>query len=78
MKGRSSVQIMVGMVPLLLVAGVIEAFMSPSNTPGVAKALLGLSVALALSASSSAASPVCGRSRRHRQFTPQGLPNEPA
>ena len=48
MKGRSSVQIMVGIVPLLLVAGAIEAFVSPSNLPGVAKALLGLSVAVAL------------------------------
>ena len=48
LKGRSSVQIMVGIVPLLLVAGAIEAFVSPSNLPGVAKALLGLSLALAL------------------------------
>jgi uncharacterized membrane protein SpoIIM required for sporulation len=48
MKGQASLQIMVGMVPLLLVAGVIEAFVSPSNTPGAAKAFLGLSVALAL------------------------------
>jgi uncharacterized membrane protein SpoIIM required for sporulation len=47
-KGRSSVQIVVGIVPLLLVAGVIEAFISPSNLPGIAKALLGLSLALAL------------------------------
>jgi uncharacterized membrane protein SpoIIM required for sporulation len=47
-KGRSSVQIMVGIVPLLLVAGAIEGFVSPSNLPGVAKALLGLSVAVAL------------------------------
>jgi uncharacterized membrane protein SpoIIM required for sporulation len=48
LKGRSSVQIMVGIVPVLLVAGAIEAFVSPSNVPGVAKALLGLSLALAL------------------------------
>jgi uncharacterized membrane protein SpoIIM required for sporulation len=47
-KGRSSVQIMAGIVPLLLVAGVIEAFVSPSNLPGLAKALLGLSLALVL------------------------------
>ena len=47
-KGRISVQIMVGIVPMLLVAGAIEAFISPSNLPGVAKALLGLSLALAL------------------------------
>jgi uncharacterized membrane protein SpoIIM required for sporulation len=48
LKGRSSVQIIVGIVPLLLVAGAIEAFVSPSNIPGVAKALLGLSLAVAL------------------------------
>jgi uncharacterized membrane protein SpoIIM required for sporulation len=47
-KGRSSVQIMVGIVPILLVAGVIEAFISPSNLSGAAKAFLGLSLALAL------------------------------
>jgi uncharacterized membrane protein SpoIIM required for sporulation len=47
-KGRSSVQVMVGIVPMLLVAAVIEAFISPSNLPGPAKALLGLSLALAL------------------------------
>jgi uncharacterized membrane protein SpoIIM required for sporulation len=48
LKGRSSVQIIVGIVPLLLVAGAIEAFISPSNIPGVAKALLGLSLTAAL------------------------------
>ncbi len=48
LKGRSSVQIIVGIVPLLLVASAIEAFISPSNIPGVAKALLGLSLAVAL------------------------------
>jgi len=48
MKGRRSVQIMVGIVPLLLVAGAIEGFVSPSDIPGIAKALLGLSVAAAL------------------------------
>ena len=47
-KGRSSVEIMVGIVPMLLVAAVIEAFISPSNLPGAAKALLGASLALAL------------------------------
>jgi uncharacterized membrane protein SpoIIM required for sporulation len=47
-KGRISVEIMVGIVPILLVAGAIEAFISPSNLPGAAKALLGLSLALAL------------------------------
>ena len=48
MKGRSSVRIMVGIFPLLLVAGAIEAFISPSGAPGVAKALLGLCLGLAL------------------------------
>ncbi len=33
---------------MLLVAGAIEAFVSPSNLPGIAKALLGLSLAIAL------------------------------
>jgi uncharacterized membrane protein SpoIIM required for sporulation len=48
LKGRSSVQIMVGIVPLLLVAGAIEGFISPSTLPGFAKALLGLTLAIAL------------------------------
>ena len=47
-KGRQSVQIIVGIVPLLLVAGVIEGFISPSDLPGFVKALLGLSLAIAL------------------------------
>ena len=47
-KGRTSVEIMVGIVPMLLVAAAIEAFVSPSNLPGAAKALLGASLALAL------------------------------
>jgi uncharacterized membrane protein SpoIIM required for sporulation len=47
-KGRSSVQIILGIVPVLLVAGAIEAFISPSDIPGIAKALLGLSLATAL------------------------------
>jgi uncharacterized membrane protein SpoIIM required for sporulation len=47
-KGRSSVQIIVGIVPILLVAGAIEAFISPGTLPGSAKALLGLSFAAAL------------------------------
>jgi uncharacterized membrane protein SpoIIM required for sporulation len=47
-KGRHSVQIIVGIVPILLVAGVIEAFVSPSDLPGFAKALLGLSLGTAL------------------------------
>jgi uncharacterized membrane protein SpoIIM required for sporulation len=47
-KGRRSVQIIVGIVPLLLVAGAIEAFISPSALPGMVKAVLGLSLATAL------------------------------
>jgi uncharacterized membrane protein SpoIIM required for sporulation len=46
--GRRSVQIIIGVVPLLLMAGAIEGFVSPSDMPGIAKALLGLCVALAL------------------------------
>jgi uncharacterized membrane protein SpoIIM required for sporulation len=48
LEGRRSVQIIVGIVPILLVAGAIEGFLSPSDIPGVAKALLGLSLAIAL------------------------------
>ncbi len=48
LKGRASVQIIVGIVPLLLVAGAIEAFISPSGISGLAKALLGLSLAVGL------------------------------
>ncbi|MDR3617708.1 MAG: stage II sporulation protein M [Paludisphaera borealis] len=48
LQGRKSVQIIVGIVPLLLIAGAIEAFISPSNAPGAAKALLGLCLGLAL------------------------------
>ncbi len=47
-KGRSSVQIIVGIVPILLVAGAIEAFISPSDLPGILKALLGLCLAALL------------------------------
>jgi uncharacterized membrane protein SpoIIM required for sporulation len=45
---RKSVQIIIGIVPILLVAGAIEGFVSPSTIPGAVKALLGLSVALGL------------------------------
>jgi uncharacterized membrane protein SpoIIM required for sporulation len=48
LKGSRSVQIIVGIVPILLVAGAIEGFVSPSSVPGLAKALLGLSLAVAL------------------------------
>ena len=47
-EARKSVQIMIGIVPILLIAGAVEAFVSPSDVSGVAKALLGLSLALAL------------------------------
>ena len=47
-KGRLSVQVVVGIVPMLLVAALVEGFISPSNLPGVAKACLGLSLMLAL------------------------------
>ena len=47
-KGRASVQIMVGIVPILLIAGTIEAFVSPSDLPGIAKAMLGLTLGLTL------------------------------
>jgi hypothetical protein len=74
-KGRSSVQIMVGIVPMLLVAGAIEAFISPSNLSGVAKAFLGLSLALALLGYLISRGP--GRrpqDRRERLLTPQPSP----
>jgi uncharacterized membrane protein SpoIIM required for sporulation len=48
LKGRSSVQIIVGIVLLLLVAGAVEASVSPSNFPGIAKAMLGRTLAVAL------------------------------
>jgi uncharacterized membrane protein SpoIIM required for sporulation len=48
LNGRRSVQLVVGIVPLLLVAGAVEAFVSPSKISGVAKALLGLSLAVSL------------------------------
>ncbi len=47
-EARKSVQIMIGIVPVLLVAGAIEAFVSPSDISGIAKSLLGLSLAMAL------------------------------
>jgi uncharacterized membrane protein SpoIIM required for sporulation len=46
--GRTSVQIIVGIIPILLLAGSVEAFISPSGIPGWAKALLGLVLAIAL------------------------------
>ena len=47
LNGRKSVQIIVGIVPLLLVAGAIEGFYSPRRHLGVVKALLGSSLAVA-------------------------------
>jgi uncharacterized membrane protein SpoIIM required for sporulation len=46
--GRRSVQIMIGVVPVLLIAGGIEGFISPSNVPGLAKTFLGFTLALGL------------------------------
>lgn len=48
LKGRTSIQIVVGIIPLLLVAGAVEAFVSPSGIPGVVKASLGLCLGLSL------------------------------
>jgi uncharacterized membrane protein SpoIIM required for sporulation len=44
---RRSVQIVVGTIPMLLIAGVVEAFVSPSHLPGWEKAALGAILALA-------------------------------
>lgn len=38
---RHSVQIVVGVIPILLVAGAVEGFVSPSDLPGWSKAFLG-------------------------------------
>jgi len=48
LKSRSAVHIFLGVIPLLAIACVIEAFVSPSHVPGYAKAILGLSLALDL------------------------------
>ena len=45
---RTSVRIILGVIPLLLVAGSIEAFVSPGGAPGYAKALLALGLGLSL------------------------------
>ncbi len=47
-KSRKAVLIFLGVIPLLTVACVIEAFVSPGPAPGYAKALLGLGLGLAL------------------------------
>jgi len=46
---RRSVQIVVGTVPMLLIAAAIEGFVSPSQVPGVLKAALAVAVAMAYS-----------------------------
>jgi uncharacterized membrane protein SpoIIM required for sporulation len=48
LKGQRSVQIIVGIIPLLLFAACIEAFVSPSSLPGSLKALVGLCLAVGL------------------------------
>jgi uncharacterized membrane protein SpoIIM required for sporulation len=71
-KGRRSVQLMVGIVPILLIAGAIEAFVSPSNLPGIAKACCGLTLFLGLVAYVIAAprsTPPTGISARAREFS---------
>jgi hypothetical protein len=45
---RVAVQLLVGGVPLLVMAGVLEAFVSPSGLPVAAKALTGLGTGIAL------------------------------
>ena len=45
---RDSVQIMIGTVPILLVAALIEAFISPSEIPSPVKAILGGGLLVAL------------------------------
>jgi uncharacterized membrane protein SpoIIM required for sporulation len=44
---RRSVKIVVGTIPMLLIAGTVEGFVSPSVLPGMIKATLGISLALA-------------------------------
>jgi len=44
---RRSVQIVIGVIPMLLVAACVEGFVSPSNLPGGVKAALGALLALA-------------------------------
>ena len=69
LQGRTSVRIIVGVVPLLLVAGAIGAFISPSDAPGVAKALLGLCLGFALLGYIL----LCGRDERNQE-----LPKSPS
>jgi uncharacterized membrane protein SpoIIM required for sporulation len=46
-QARISAQIMLGLVPMLLLAALIEGFVSPSDLPGVAKAFVGFALAVA-------------------------------
>jgi uncharacterized membrane protein SpoIIM required for sporulation len=59
--GRRSVQIMVGIVPILLIAAGVEAFVSPSNLAGIAKAALGFALLLGLVAYIQSAPPVTSK-----------------
>jgi len=45
--GRTSVQLAVGTVPMLLIAAIVEGFVSPSDLLGLHKAVLGAVLAAA-------------------------------
>lgn len=49
-RSRQSVQLILGCVPLLILAGLIEGFLSPSGVPWPIKVMVGLSTGLALHA----------------------------
>ena len=42
--GRDAVQLMLGVVPILVIAGIIEGFVSPTSAPAVAKFAIGASI----------------------------------
>lgn len=42
--GRDAVRLMLGVVPILVIAGIIEGFVSPTATPAVAKFAIGASI----------------------------------
>jgi uncharacterized membrane protein SpoIIM required for sporulation len=46
--GREAVLLLIGALPILLVAGLIEGFVSPSDLPGVLKHGIGLATGIAL------------------------------
>ena len=48
LKARQSVEVMVGLIPVLLIAAIVEAFISPSGIPGYAKMCLGAALACGL------------------------------